>query len=172
MILKKKHVRNWLIRWLQNTQLFYFFKKQSHYKTLEIAQPLRTSYLWKGLRGLLLTGRVPFVKPDINTMQITMTLMEKLPLWLKRILARGTLGRLNLLRPNCTLLICFQKKSEYRKALCRPGPESTLSKTFLRFSLVKSVQTRLDKKSHGLKKKPAGDLKPKDIREMKGSTTN
>lgn len=57
-----------------------FFKKQSHYKTLEIAEALRTSYLWKGLRGLLLTGRVPFVKPDINTIQITMTLMEKLPL--------------------------------------------------------------------------------------------
>ena len=64
-----------------------------------------------------------------------------------------------------------KKKSEYSKALCKPGPESTLRKTFLRFSLVKLVQTRLDKKSHGLKK-PAGNLKPKDMREMKGSTTN
>lgn len=46
----------------------------------------------------------------------------------------------------------FPQKFEYSRALCRPGPESTLSKTFLRFSLVKLVQTRLDKKSHGFKK--------------------
>jgi hypothetical protein len=80
-----------------------------------------------------------------------MTLMEKMPLGLKRILERGALGRLGLLRPNFTLLICFTKKSEYRKALCRPGPVSTLGKMSLRFSLMKLVQTGLDKKSLGFK---------------------
>lgn len=45
----------------------------------------------------------------------------------------------------------FKKKSEYSKALGRLGPESTLSKTSLRVSLVKLVQTGLDKKSHGFK---------------------
>ena len=62
------------------------------------------------------------------------------------------------------------KKSEYSQALCRPGPESTLSKMSLRFSRMKLVQTALDK-SH-MDSKPAGNLKPKDIREMKGSITN
>lgn len=44
-----------------------------------------------------------------------------------------------------------KKKSEYSKALCRSGPESTLSKTSLRVSLVKLVQTGPHKKSHGFK---------------------
>lgn len=50
----------------------------------------------------------------------------------------------------CSINLFF-KKSEYSKALCRPGLESTLSKMALRFSLMKLVQTGLDKKSHVFK---------------------
>lgn len=68
---------------------------------------------------------------------------------------KGKLFSINLLK----------KKSEYSKALSGPGPESTLSKMSLRFLLMKLVQTGLDK-SH-MDSNPAGNLKPKDVREMK-----
>lgn len=49
------------------------------------------------------------------------------------------------------ILFLKKKKSEYSKALYSPGPESTLSKTSLRFSPAKLVQTGPDKKSHEFK---------------------
>lgn len=134
--------------------IIFIFLKQTHYKILETAQPLRNISL-KTSKRITSDSKSTFfffVKSDVNTIQITMTLMEKILAMIEKNIEKRCIKKAQFIKTKLDFInLFFFLKSEYSKALRRPGPESTLCKTPLRVSLVKLVQTGLDKKSHGFK---------------------